>query len=193
LLGWCARHTRRACGAYKEEKTTMKTTALDFMPAGTASAIGCAPSGGAIGEASPPEGTGASRSAAEMQDTATLQLLAEEFSVTKKTVVTGRVRVATRTRNHEAFLDETLARNSVEISAIPMGVFIDAPPQVRMEGDVTIVPVVEEVLFVERRLRLKEELRIRPIRTVEHYREKITLRRQEAIITRDEGDRAVLG
>ena len=121
----------------------MKTTALDFMPARTASAIGCAPSGGAIGEASPPEGTGASRSAAEMQDTATLQLLAEEFSVTKKTVVTGRVRVATRTRNHEAFLDETLARNSVEISAIPMGEFIDAPPQVRMEGDVTIVPVVE--------------------------------------------------
>jgi stress response protein YsnF len=121
-----------------------------------------------------------------MQAADTLQVLAEEHSVTKKTVVSGRVRVATRTRNHEAFIDETLARYGVEISTIPVGRFIDAPPRVRMEGNVTIVPVVEEVLVVERRLRLKEEVRITPIRTAEHYLQRVTLRRQEAIITRDQ-------
>ena len=140
-----------------------------------------------------PVGTGASCSGAEPQDTPTLKLHAEEFSLTKKTVVTGRVRVGTRTRNHQALIDEILARHRVEISAVPIGRFIDAPPQIRMEDDVTIIPVVEEVLVVERRLRLKEELRIKPIRTAERYREKITLRRQEAIITRDQGEWAVLG
>jgi hypothetical protein len=45
---------------------------------------------------------------------------------------------------------------------------------------------VEEVLVVERRLRLKEEVRITPIRTAEHYLQRVTLRRQEAIITRDQ-------
>ena len=33
--------------------------------------------------------------------------------------------------------------------------FVDAAPQVRTEGDVTIIPVVEEVLVVEKRLVLK--------------------------------------
>ena len=120
----------------------------------------------------------------------TLQLLAEELSVTKRTVVTGGVRVVTHTRNHDAFVDETLTRHSVEISTIPLGVFVDAPPQIRVEGDVTIVPVVEEVVVVERRLRLKEELRITPIRTAERYQQKVTLRRQDAIVTRDQGERA---
>lgn len=34
-------------------------------------------------------------------------------------------------------------------------------PEIRTEGDVTIVPVLEEVLVVEKRLVLKEELHIR--------------------------------
>jgi hypothetical protein len=38
---------------------------------------------------------------------------------------------------------------------------------VRQEGDTTIVPVVEEVLVVERRLMLKEEIRIKRVRTTE--------------------------
>ena len=163
------------------------------MPASIISAVGCAPSCATIDEANLHQGIGASRSVAGVHDISTLQLLAEEFSVTKETVVTGRVRVATRTQEHEALIDEILARHSVEISAIPIGIWIDAFPEVRMEGDVAIVPVVEEVVVVERRLRLKEELRIRPIRTAERYREKVTLRRQEAIITRDQGERAVLG
>ena len=42
-------------------------------------------------------------------DSATLQLAAEELSVSKETVETGRVRVTTRTREREALIDEELA------------------------------------------------------------------------------------
>ena len=47
----------------------------------------------------------------------------------------------------------------------------------------TIVPVVEEVVVVQRKLVLKEELRIRRVRTTEQHRETVTLRRHEAATT----------
>jgi uncharacterized protein (TIGR02271 family) len=121
-------------------------------------------------------------------DSATLQLFAEELSVSKETVETGRVRVATRTRERESLIDEDLARERVEIETVPIGLQIDAVPEVRLEGDTTIVPIVEEILVVERRLVLKEEVRIRRVRTTERHKETVMLRYQEAVVTRHSGD-----
>ena len=53
-----------------------------------------------------------------------------------------------------------IACERVEIETIPAGRRIDTVPGVRQEGDTTIVPVVEEVLVVERRLMLRAEIRI---------------------------------
>jgi uncharacterized protein (TIGR02271 family) len=122
------------------------------------------------------------------QGDATLRLLAEEVRVAKERVETGRVRVSTRTLEREALIDEDLARERVEITTIPIGRRIDAVPEVRQEGNTTIVPVVEEVLVVERQLLLKEEVRITRVRTTERYQETVTLRHQEAVVKRDRGD-----
>jgi uncharacterized protein (TIGR02271 family) len=121
-------------------------------------------------------------------DSATLQLAAEELSVSKETVETGRVHIATRTREREALIDENLARERVEIETVPIGSRIDAVPNVRQEGDTTIIPIVEERLVVERRLYLKEEVRIRLVRTTEHHKETVMLRYQEAVVTRHPGN-----
>ena len=61
-------------------------------------------------------------------------------------------------------------------------------PEARQEGDTTIIPIVEEVLVVERQLVLKEEVRIRRVRTTEHHKETVKLRYQEAVVTRQPGD-----
>jgi uncharacterized protein (TIGR02271 family) len=119
------------------------------------------------------------------RDPATLQLAAEELSVTKETRETGRVRVSTRTREREALIDEDLAREQVEIETIPIARRIDSVPQVRQEGDTTIIPVVEERLVVDRQLVLKEEVRVRRVRTTERHQEKVSLRQQEAVVTRE--------
>jgi uncharacterized protein (TIGR02271 family) len=120
------------------------------------------------------------------RDSGKLQLLAEELSVAKQVRETGRVRVATETHEREALVDEDLARECIEIEKVPVGRRIDRVPDVRREGDITIVPVVEEVLHVERQLMLKEEVRIRRVRTTERHQEKVTLRHQEAVVTRDD-------
>jgi stress response protein YsnF len=55
---------------------------------------------------------------------------------------------------------------------------------VRTEGDVTILPVVEEVLVVETRLLLKEEIHVRRTATRETVEIPVTLRRQRAVVER---------
>ena len=113
-----------------------------------------------------------------------MPLHAEEISISKEKLETGRVQVSTVTRDHEQLVDELLTNEHVEIDRIPIGKAIDARPDVREEADSIIVPVVEEVLVLERRLILKEEVHIRRVRGTERHQERVKLRKQEAVVTR---------
>jgi stress response protein YsnF len=113
-----------------------------------------------------------------------IPLVAEEVSVAKRQIVTGRVQVSTVTREREELVDELLAREQVEVKRVPVGRTLDEPPAMRTEGDTLIIPVVEEVLVVERRLLLKEEVHVRRVRATDRHQERVSLRRQEAVITR---------
>ena len=118
-----------------------------------------------------------------------LNLLAEELSVGKEAVETGRLRVSKRTHTREATIDEDLLSEHADIERVPVGrqVF-EMPPirqaPIRQEGDTTIVPIVEEVLHTERRLILKEEIKITRRQKTEQFHDNVTLRYQEAVITR---------
>jgi uncharacterized protein (TIGR02271 family) len=112
-----------------------------------------------------------------------LQLLAEEATVERQTVETGRVRVATVTHTRDHLIDELLARTSVEVKRVPIGRIIDAIPPVTDDADLTVIPIVEETLVVERRLVLKEEVHIKRRKTTERYQETVQLRHQTAEVT----------
>ncbi len=111
-------------------------------------------------------------------------LHAEQISIERRQAVTGRVRIQLRTETHEQVVDEPTTHERVEIERISIGRVVDAVPDVREEGDVTIIPVVEEILVVERRLVLKEEVRVRRIRTTQRHQETILLREQQASVER---------
>ena len=113
-----------------------------------------------------------------------IPLFEEELSVSKRVVPTSRVQVSRITHSHEQLVDELLSREQVEVERIAIGKPIDAMPSVREEGDSIIVPVVEEVLRIERLLILKEEVRIRRVKGTERYQERVTLRKQEAVVNR---------
>lgn len=108
----------------------------------------------------------------------------EELSVAKRVVETARVQVSRVTHSHQQMVDELLRHEKVEVERVPVDRPIEAMPSIRQEGDVTIIPVVEEVLKVERRLVLKEEVHIRRIQQTERHQELVTLRRQEAFVSR---------
>jgi len=118
-------------------------------------------------------------------------LYEEQASVAKRRIVTGRVQVSRVTNEHEQLIEETLAREQVEIERTPIGKPVQVLPSIREEGDTIIIPIVEEVLVVERRLILKEEVRVRRVHSNEAHRERVRLRRQEAVITRDPVEQSV--
>ena len=114
-----------------------------------------------------------------------LPLLSEEISVSRRIVETGIVKVATVTHGREVLVDEPVVHERVEVERVAIGRFVDTFPDVREEGDTTIIPVVEEVIVVEKRLVLKEEVHLRRVRVTEQHRELVVLREQDAVITRN--------
>ena len=114
-----------------------------------------------------------------------MPLSAEQLVVTKRVRKT-QVRVARSTRTCETLVEEDLAHDQVIVERVAIGRVVDAMPEVRQEGNVTILPVVEEEVFVMRRLVLKEEVHIRRVRTTERHVETVTLREQQAAVTRTE-------
>jgi uncharacterized protein (TIGR02271 family) len=115
---------------------------------------------------------------------APLRLHAEQVTVARRRVEGDTVRVSTVTRETEKFVDEALAHERVEVENVAIGRLIDAVPPVREEGDITIVPVIEEILIIEKRLILKEEVHIRRVRVPDRHREVIILREQDIVIER---------
>ena len=113
-----------------------------------------------------------------------LALHAEEISIAKRTVPGDRVRVSKITHNLDHIVQETLKHQRVEVERIQVGTYVDQVPPIRHDGDVTIVSVVEEVVVTERRLLLKEEVRIRTVTTSEEYAETVALRSEEAVVER---------
>ena len=120
----------------------------------------------------------------EAKDQVIVPLHAEEVSVAKKRVVTGQVKIGTVTRETEQLVEELLEHEHVEIERVAIGKQVDKAPAVREEGDTLIIPILEEIVVVERRLFLKEEVRVRRTREKQPYQERVVIRKQEAVITR---------
>lgn len=116
-----------------------------------------------------------------------LPLLEERARIEKQVVEKGRVRVSTHTATTEHVLHESLRSDAVGVSRVPVNRRLaegEALPQVRDEGGVTIIPILEEILVVEKHLVLKEEVHIRRTTAGENVEVPVTLRRQHAVIER---------
>ena len=120
----------------------------------------------------------------------TLPLVSEELEVSKRIHESSHVHVRTGAREREVLVEEPLVREEAEVQRIPINRAIEEPLDVRYEGDVLVIPVVEEVLVVRKQLMLMEEIRIRR-RAVEHrHSERVKLRREEVAIERLPSDGA---
>jgi stress response protein YsnF len=112
----------------------------------------------------------------------------EEISVSRREIKKANVQVALVTETREQLINEELTHVRVEIERVPIDRAVEVAPPTRQEGDITIIPVVEEIVVVERRLVLKEEVRVRRVSTKEQHQETVVLRQQEAVVTREEPD-----
>ena len=115
-------------------------------------------------------------------------LLEEHLRVEAREAVTGKVRIRTLTDTVEEIARADLKREAVEVTRVPINRVVETAPEVRTENDVTIVPVIEEILVIEKRLILKEELHIRRRVENEAVEIPVQLRKQRALVERVNSD-----
>lgn len=118
----------------------------------------------------------------ETTSTLVIPVLREVMRIERRQVETGLVRVRKTVSERDDVVEAMLMQEGLHVERIPIDRVVTEAPAVREEGDVTIIPVMEEVLVVEKRLVLKEELRIRRSRGERPMRETMRLRTEEVAI-----------
>jgi stress response protein YsnF len=111
-------------------------------------------------------------------------VVVEELEVGHRAVTSAIVHIHKRVREREEVVDASVTREEVHVERVPMDQLVETPPVIRSEGETLVIPVLEEVLVVERRLRLKEEVRLTWSRAVESAPQRVTLRAEEVIVER---------
>jgi stress response protein YsnF len=114
-----------------------------------------------------------------------LPVAQEQVSVEKREIETGRVVINVSPRTRTEHVDVELSQERASVERVPVNRFVTKTEQPRQEGDVTIIPVYEEVLVVERRLVLKEEVRVRMVRETRREARDVELREEVVEVTRD--------
>ena len=112
-------------------------------------------------------------------------LVAEERAVVgKRTRITGAVHVRTIVREEEQLIDRPVTAEELSVERVPVDRWVEAPVEIRQEDDVTIIPIHAEVVVVETRLKLVEEVRVRRRQTITQAQERVLLRSEEAVVER---------
>lgn len=122
-------------------------------------------------------------------DTKIITVVEEQLKVSKKIVETGKVNISKKVTEQETTVEVPHSQDEYDIERISINqTFETPPPPVRYDGDTMIIPVLKEVLVVEKRYVLTEEIRItkRVIQTQET--KNIILSKEEINIERTRTD-----
>ena len=113
-----------------------------------------------------------------------IPVVAEQIDVEKRNIERS-VRVKKSVESTDFTVDEDLVREDVDIEHVMVNRYVDVAPQIREEDGVTVIPLIEEVLVVEKRLLLREEIRITRRQSTEKFHEVYTLQREKVHVERD--------
>ncbi len=126
----------------------------------------------------------------EANDTApqVIPEIEEELEVGRRKVKTGAVRVRKTVEHVLKNVEMPVVRDAIRVTRVPVDRRVDVMPSTREEGDTLIVPVVEEELFVEKRLVLKEEIHIQRRRVQERASRQVDVGREHAVVERTDAE-----
>jgi uncharacterized protein (TIGR02271 family) len=115
-------------------------------------------------------------------ETRVIPVIQEELDVTLRQVERGGVRVNKRVEEREELVEQPTFREEVSVERVAIGRPIDQEIGPYKEGDTLIIPVLEEMLVVEKRLVLKEEIRVTKRRIDEIEQARVVLREEHVDI-----------
>ncbi len=127
---------------------------------------------------SQPSNPATAGSGLQTQDRLVVPIVEEKLTVSKRTVELGALEIQKTVEQFQDSRRMPLTFDQLDVVRIPVNRPLEAPLEPRYEGDVLIIPVMEEVLVVEKRLMLVEEVRIHKRQVVREQEINETLRRE---------------
>jgi len=113
-----------------------------------------------------------------------IPIVEERVQVQKRASETGRVELHKTVHGHTEVVDQPLQIEEVEIERVAVNRLVDEPIPIRHEGDTMIISLLEEVLVVEKRLVLREEVRVKKVRKEVHDPQEVLLRQERVEVVR---------
>jgi uncharacterized protein (TIGR02271 family) len=109
----------------------------------------------------------------------------EELEVGRRRVDTGAVRITRALDEREVLIDEPVLREQLDIRRVPIGRHVEGPMEARYEGDVLVIPLVEEEIVISSRWVLREEVYVSRRTVEERHEEIVTLRSTDVVVDRE--------
>ncbi|MBC3541134.1 YsnF/AvaK domain-containing protein [Rufibacter sediminis] len=127
----------------------------------------------------------------ETQQSITIPVIEERVQVGKQVVEKGAVRLVKMVTEQEVPVNIPLTQEEHDIQRVPVNEYVDSPPPpIRYEGDTMIIPIVQEVMVVQKRLMVVEELHITKNRVQTNDVQQVSLRKEEIRVERISADHA---
>jgi uncharacterized protein (TIGR02271 family) len=115
-----------------------------------------------------------------------IPVIEEHIHIGTKTVETGKVNISKKVLTETYTAEIPVSKEEVIVEKKTINQYIDGEaPGMRLDGDTTIIPIVREVIV--KRLLLVEEIHITKRRTEQMIPVSEVLRKEEVIITRQDG------
>ncbi len=128
------------------------------------------------------------RQVSETEAETVVPVIAEEVHAEARKVKTGAVRVHKAVHEHEEVIDQPLMREDADIFRVIKNQVVEGPLQVHYSDDEIVIPLVKEVLRVQKEFVLTEEIHIRRRRSMERHAEKVAVQHEEAVIERTDAE-----
>lgn len=126
----------------------------------------------------------AARETYAADSTTLIPVIEEELTVGKRIVESGKVHITKQIREVEETVNVPLLHEEVSVERVPVNKVVEERLPTRYDGDTLIIPVIEEQVFVQKRLVLVEELHVRKQTIETNQPHTVTLLKEEVKITR---------
>jgi uncharacterized protein (TIGR02271 family) len=113
-----------------------------------------------------------------------IPVVQEQIVIDKQVIETGKVRVRKTVSEETASLNIPLIQENYDVQRVPAQQILDKAPGIRYEGDTIIVPVMREVVIVEKKYELIEEVRLTKRTTSVPHVQDITLLKEHIDVER---------
>src|SRR6185312_5284113 len=119
-------------------------------------------------------------------ETVVIPVIKEFLNVEKKVVETGKIHIKKSIINKEQDINIPLHSDNYQVERIAVkDKIFDEPPQIRNEGNKTIIPGVKEIVEVKKRYEVTEEIHIIKSETVIPHSENVTLKHEKVSLERE--------